>query len=134
MAVTIITAAETAAAFFDSPDEISHMPYYVQIKCYLRQVIKDIGPDALIPGEKELAEKFGVSRGTAKQAIMDLVYEGILYRKQGKGTFTASHIARSDDRLFYHQLYRAVNLSRSKPLNSNNILPTYIIRRFFNEN
>ena len=86
-------------SLFNTINEHSHMPYYVQIKCYLRQIIKEIGPNALVPSEKELADKFGVSRGTAKQAIMDLVYEGVLYRKQGKGTFTASHIARTYDRL-----------------------------------
>ena len=64
---------------YDTINEHSHMPYYVQIKCYLRQIIKEIGPNALVPSEKELADKFGVSRGTAKQAIMDLVYEGVLY-------------------------------------------------------
>ena len=71
----------------DSLNQNSHLPYYVQIKYYLRQIIRDLGPNMLVPSEKELAETFGVSRGTAKQAIMDLVYEGVLYRKQGKGTF-----------------------------------------------
>lgn len=84
---------------FETLKESSHMPYYVQIKCYLRQVIKESEPNTLVPSEKELADKFGVSRGTAKQAIMDLVYEGVLYRKQGKGTFTAKQISRRYDQL-----------------------------------
>lgn len=42
-----------------------------------------------IPGELELAGEFNVSRGTVKQAILELVNEGVLYRIQGKGTFVA---------------------------------------------
>ena len=72
----------------------SHTPYYVQIKYYLRQLTEQMEPNTKIPGEVELAEKFHVSRGTVKQAIMDLVYEGLLYRKQGKGTFTSAYIQR----------------------------------------
>lgn len=118
---------------FDSINEQSHMPYYVQIKCYLRQIIKEIGPNALVPSEKELADKFGVSRGTAKQAIMDLVYEGVLYRKQGKGTFTASHIARTYDRLptFTQDIIRSGRAAKCRPLKFNRSVPAQRARIFF---
>lgn len=118
---------------FDSINEHSHMPYYVQIKCYLRQIIKEIGPNTLVPSEKELADKFGVSRGTAKQAIMDLVYEGVLYRKQGKGTFTASQIARSYDRLptFTQDIIRSGWDANCKPLKFNHSVPAPRARVFF---
>ena len=69
---------------FEHLNKNSHLPYYVQIKYYLRHLIKELGPNALIPSETELADLFGVSRGTAKQAIMDLVYEGALYRRHGR--------------------------------------------------
>lgn len=118
---------------FDSINEQSHMPYYVQIKCYLRQLIKEIGPNALVPSEKELADKFGVSRGTAKQAIMDLVYEGVLYRKQGKGTFTASQIARTYDRLptFTQDIIRSGRAANCRPLKFNRSAPAQRARIFF---
>lgn len=37
--------------------------------------------------EKELAEKYGVSRTTVREATSRLVYEGLLRRERGKGTF-----------------------------------------------
>lgn len=77
-----------------SPLLNSYTPYYVQIKSYLRNLIQELGPEQPIPSELELAAKFQVSRGTVKQAVMDLVYEGRLYRKQGKGTFTSGQIQR----------------------------------------
>jgi GntR family transcriptional regulator len=42
-----------------------------------------------IPSERMLMQAFGVSRSTVRQAIENLVKEGILYRVHGKGTFTA---------------------------------------------
>ncbi|MGL4337273.1 MAG: GntR family transcriptional regulator [Turicibacter sp.] len=43
-----------------------------------------------IPSEPELAKLYQVSRMTARQAINELVYEGILYRVKGKGTYVNS--------------------------------------------
>ena len=75
-------------------------PYYIQIKNYLYSLIKKGKEGDPLPSENELAKQFSVSRGTAKQAIMDLVYEGEAYRKKGKGTFIhSSSINRSYDRL-----------------------------------
>lgn len=45
----------------------------------------------VIPAERELAEKLGVSRYTVRRAIQELVGEGILYRVQGNGTFVHEH-------------------------------------------
>lgn len=42
-----------------------------------------------IPSERMLIQAFGVSRATVRQAIENLVKEGILYRQHGKGTFVA---------------------------------------------
>jgi GntR family transcriptional regulator len=41
----------------------------------------------LIPSEIELSKRYGVSQGTVRNAILNLTKRGILYRKQGKGTF-----------------------------------------------
>src|SRR3954451_24122684 len=40
-----------------------------------------------IYSENELVKMFGVSRHTVRQAVGDLVHEGLLYREQGAGTF-----------------------------------------------
>ena len=64
----------------DMQELANHLPHYVKIKQYLRQLISASEPHTQMPSELELARQFGVSRGTAKQAIMDLVYEGLLYR------------------------------------------------------
>lgn len=71
------------------PVDTQHTPYYVQIKTYLKKLAAEKPPHDSMPSETQLAAMFQVSRGTVKQAVMDLVYEGILYRKQGKGTFVA---------------------------------------------
>ena len=45
--------------------------------------------DQAIPSERELCERYGVSRTTARRAIADLVHAGLLYTVAGKGTFVA---------------------------------------------
>lgn len=46
-------------------------------------------PGNMLPTELELAEQFGVSPGTIKQAILSLVRDGLIVRRPGKGTFVA---------------------------------------------
>jgi GntR family transcriptional regulator len=48
-------------------------------------------PGEMIPSEKRLKERFGVSIGTIRKAVDELVDEKILIRHQGRGTFVASH-------------------------------------------
>lgn len=54
--------------------------------------------DEQIPTEKEIGEIFGLSRITVRRAIQTLVEQGVLIRRQGKGTF----IARPKPRIVYH--------------------------------
>ncbi len=72
-------------------DRASVLPLYHQIKERIRERIAkgEYGPDERIPSENELANHYQVSRNTAKQAIADLVSEGILFREQGRGTFVS---------------------------------------------
>ena len=72
-------------------DEKSFIPLYHQLSEGLLENIEsgEWVPHSLIPSEAELCEEYGVSRGTVRQALARLVQEGLLYRKQGKGTFVA---------------------------------------------
>lgn len=71
----------------------SPLPRYFQLKEIMRERIRtsDWKPGDLIPSERELGETYGISRMTARQAITELVNEGLLYREQGKGTFVSQH-------------------------------------------
>lgn len=78
-------------------------PLYQWIVADLRQSIErgEWKPDQLVPSESQLARQFGVSPGTVKRALLSLVADGFLYRKQGKGTFVArANLDRSLRRFF----------------------------------
>ena len=66
-------------------------PLYKQLAEQLRQQIEEgkFKNDHPIPSERSLCEKFRISRITVRQAILEMINEGILYRKQGKGTYVA---------------------------------------------
>lgn len=72
-------------------DKTVPIPLYFQLKKLLLSEIKDgaYQVDSLIPTEKELSEMFQISRTTVRQAIIELVQEGWLYRVKSKGTFVA---------------------------------------------
>lgn len=71
----------------------SYRPLYDQIKVLLTQSL--IGgewrPGDMIPSEIELDNRYKVSQGTVRKAIDSLASENILIRRQGKGTFVATH-------------------------------------------
>jgi len=68
-------------------------PLYEQIKILITQslVAGEWRPGEVIPSELELASRFKVSQGTVRKAIDELAAENILVRRQGKGTFVATH-------------------------------------------
>lgn len=71
-------------------DPRSSVPKYHQLQEILLDLVEtELDVDAPIPSERELAERFGLSRMTVRQAIDGLVVEGRLYRIQGRGTFVA---------------------------------------------
>jgi GntR family transcriptional regulator len=72
-------------------EKTSRSPLYLQL---MQRIRNDIGAGVYpaggrIPSEQELCETYGVSRVTVRKAILDLVHEGLLVRRQGKGTFVA---------------------------------------------
>ena len=68
-------------------------PLYQQIKALITQslISGEWGPGAAIPSEMELAARYGVSQGTVRKAIDELAAENIVVRRQGKGTYVATH-------------------------------------------
>lgn len=72
-------------------DQDTSTPYYEQIKAHLLARIDagEFKPHMQIPSERALSEQFGVSRMTVKHAINELVTNGRLYTRVGKGTFVA---------------------------------------------
>ena len=71
---------------FDIP-----IPLYFQLKEVLKKHIMDgsWALDSPIPTERDICDIFRVSRTTVRQAMSELVNEGLLYRSQGRGTFVA---------------------------------------------
>jgi len=65
------------------------LPLYYQLKEVLKQQIRagHLAPHTTIPSEPELVANYHVSRATVRQALSELVHEGLLYRQHGKGTF-----------------------------------------------
>jgi GntR family transcriptional regulator len=70
------------------------VPRYYQLQEIIRERIRngEWTPGSSIPSERELCERYGISRMTARQAISGLETEGLLYREQGKGTFVGQGV------------------------------------------
>ncbi|MGE5607464.1 MAG: GntR family transcriptional regulator [Bacteroidota bacterium] len=79
--------------FDDSLDIHSRLPKYVQVKNQLARQIKagTYLANEIIPSESELMKTFGVSRFTIREAIKELVQDGLLRTEQGKGTFVCQN-------------------------------------------
>ncbi|MCP4982762.1 MAG: GntR family transcriptional regulator [Gammaproteobacteria bacterium] len=74
---------------------------YMQIKELLTTKIGkgEWLPGSIIPSEINLAQELGVSQGTVRKAITELVENNVLMRKQGRGTFVSIH---DTDRALFH--------------------------------
>ncbi|EGJ10633.1 MULTISPECIES: GntR family transcriptional regulator [Rubrivivax] len=81
----------------------SFSPLYQQIKGLLVRSLEtgEWKPGDAIPSEMELAARFKVSQGTVRKAIDELATENLLIRRQGKGTFVATH---AEERVQYRFL------------------------------
>ena len=77
------------------------LPLYMQVKALLIGKISqgEWLPGSVIPSEISLSQELGVSQGTVRKAITDLVETNVLRRKQGLGTFVSSH---DSDRALFH--------------------------------
>ena len=68
-------------------------PLYRQIKALLLESLRSGAwrPGEAIPSEMDLASRYKVSQGTVRKAIDELAAENLVFRRQGKGTFVATH-------------------------------------------
>ena len=70
-------------------------PLYSQIKGLILQSLQsgEWKPGEAIPSEMDLATRYRVSQGTVRKAIDELAASNLVVRRQGKGTFVATHAA-----------------------------------------
>ena len=106
----------------ETPASPTFSPLYRQIKSLILQGLAsgEWRPGGAIPSENELASRFGVSQGTVRKAIDEMAAENLLVRRQGKGTYVASH--NDDDPRLIFRFLRLVpengklEASQSEPL------------------
>mgnify|MGYP000256379654 CR=1 FL=1 len=74
-----------------TPDRTSPVPLYYQLAAALREQIRTgaLRPGDQLPAERDLAERAGISRMTARQALADLARSGDVISRHGIGTFVA---------------------------------------------
>ena len=105
----------------------SFRPLYLQIKDLLVASLAsgEWAPGAAIPSEIDLAARYGVSQGTVRKAIDAMAVDNLVVRRQGKGTFVATHTeeahstfrflrVRADDGHDEHPRSRLLDVRRGK--------------------
>jgi GntR family transcriptional regulator len=68
--------------------EVAREPKYRAVTEHLTRLLDELGEGTAIPAERELAQRFAVSRVTVRQAVQELLVAGRL-RRQGRGTVVA---------------------------------------------
>jgi GntR family transcriptional regulator of arabinose operon len=93
----------------------SRTPLYLQIQEYYKNKIssKKLSEHEKIPPEREIMEKFNVSRITVANALAELAKEGWIYRIPGKGSFVQEGIHRLTDKSMNSDLEGKVLLDKS---------------------
>jgi GntR family transcriptional regulator len=77
----------------DILDTPAFSPLYSQIKTLILQSLQagEWKPGEAIPSEMDLAARYQVSQGTVRKAVDELASDNLVIRRQGKGTFVATH-------------------------------------------
>lgn len=100
---TTNTSGVSVAAEAVQASSPTFSPLYQQIKALITQGLEtgEWKPGETIPSEVELAARYKVSQGTVRKAIDELSAGNLLVRRQGKGTFVATH---NEDRVQFRFL------------------------------
>ncbi len=79
-------------------DRAASTPLWSQVKRALTAQILDreLAPDTRLPSEAELCRSFAVSRTVVREALSQMVSEGLIYRLQGKGAFVRGRRGQQD--------------------------------------
>ena len=77
-----------------SSNKTSNSPLYLQIAKSIRRQITEgqIATGEALPSERDLCELTGASRVTIRKAVDELIEEGLLWRRQGSGTYVSERI------------------------------------------
>jgi GntR family transcriptional regulator len=110
-------------------------PLYYQLKNILKSRIlsKEIKGNGRLPTEAELCKEYNVSRVTVRQALSELMKEGLIYRDRGKGTFVTEgvELKRPELRGTIDNLIAAAEGTRIKVLSYQEIIPPSGIAKTF---
>ncbi len=81
-------------------------PIYYKLQLDLQNKIEsgEWKPGDIVPPERKIAEDYGVSLGTVRKAVLNLVAEGLLHRIQGRGTTVTGTVMIRDNLLYYRFL------------------------------
>lgn len=92
-------------------------PLYQQIKGLILQSLQsgEWRPGEAIPSENDLAARYRVSQGTVRKAIDELAAENLVLRRQGKGTFVATHAEQNVQYRFLRLMPDSGDLRREGP-------------------
>jgi len=114
----------------------SSIPLHVQIEEQLRVAIKseEYQKGVKLPNEVALSKQLGISRATLRQSINKLVYEGLLMRKKGVGTFVkkSSISSKAQNWLSFSQEMKALGIeTKNYELHLSWVKPTEELCLFF---
>jgi len=114
----------------------SPIPLHVQIEEQLRVAIKteEYQKGIKLPNEVDLSKQLGISRSTLRQSINKLVYEGLLVRKKGVGTFATKTAisSKAQNWLSFSQEMKALGIeTKNYELHLSWVKPSEEIALFF---
>jgi GntR family transcriptional regulator len=91
--VSALLAPAASQPMSTDPSGPAFSPLYQQIKLLITRSLQEgeWKPGEAIPAETDLAARYRVSQGTVRKAIDELATENLVVRRQGKGTFVATH-------------------------------------------
>lgn len=84
-------------------DKSNKIPLYLQLIEEIKEKIENqtYHEHEKLPSERELCDRYELSRITVRQALQALEQEGYIYKLHGKGTFVSQKVFKQDLKRFY---------------------------------